>query len=319
METVKKTKLQIGQKIERWTILGDCITMENGQKKWLCQCECGTQRYVLERALLYGGSQSCGCLRKEKVNKALAISDIEGKTFGELTVLYKAQKQKKNGGIWWTCQCSCGNLYDVSGSLLINGRRTHCSSRKHERKSNATDITGQRFHRLVALYPTKERDQRQSVIWHCRCDCGNEIDISYNQLVHSNEKSCGCQKKEHSMRLKNYLTHVAGTSVDILMSEKIPTNNTTGAKGVYFVRGKWLAKIVFQKKAYHLGFYEEFAEAVEARKEAEELIHQGTLEHYNKWKAKAEENPEWGENNPIEIYVEKNSGKGISIQFFPKM
>ena len=41
----------------------------------------------------------------------------------------------------------------------------------------AKDLTGQRFGRLTALYPTNRRDYKGSVIWHCRCDCGNETDV----------------------------------------------------------------------------------------------------------------------------------------------
>ena len=83
--------------------------------------------------------------------------------------------------------------------------------------------------------------------WLCRCECGNEIDVAYNNLVHCNMKSCGCQKKEHDKSLQSFLTHVAGTSVDALKSKKVPMDNTTGYKGVYLIRGKYVAKIVFQK------------------------------------------------------------------------
>ena len=49
---------------------------------------------------------------------------------------------------------------------------------------------------------------------------------------------------------------MAGTSVAILKSKKVPTDNISGYKGVYFIRGKYVAKIVFQKKAYYLGAYD---------------------------------------------------------------
>ena len=58
------------------------------------------------------------------------------------------------------------------------------------------DITNQKFHRLTALYPTDKRDSDRSVIWHCRCDCGNEIDVSGKRLRQNNTKSCGCLNTE---------------------------------------------------------------------------------------------------------------------------
>ena len=47
----------------------------------------------------------------------------------------------------------------------------------------SSDITGQRFGRLTAQYSTKKRDAKGFVIWHCHCDCGNETDVSYNNLI----------------------------------------------------------------------------------------------------------------------------------------
>ncbi len=41
------------------------------------------------------------------------------------------------------------------------------------------------------------------MIWHCRCDCGNEVDVSYNSLMYANQKSCGCQRKEHDQILNS--------------------------------------------------------------------------------------------------------------------
>ena len=87
--------------------------------------------------------------------------------------------------------------------------KTHCGCRSV--KNNArSDIAGQRFGRLVAQSPTDRRDEKGSVIWHCRCDCGNEVDVPYNSLVYCNQKSCGCQKKEHDKALGGFLVHVDG-------------------------------------------------------------------------------------------------------------
>jgi len=179
------------------------------------------------------------------------------------------------------------------------------------------EMIGKKFYRLTALYPTQKRDKRGSVIWHCRCECGNEIDVAYNRLVHCNMKSCGCQKKEHSRRLHGFLTHTAGTSIDMLKSKKIPTDNTTGCRGVYFIKGKYVAKIVFQKKAYYLGNYDKIEEAAAARKNAEEQLFEETAKYYDKWKAKADMDPKWAEKNPIRILVEKNAGGRLTVLHFP--
>jgi hypothetical protein len=38
-------------------------------------------------------------------------------------------------------------------------------------------------------------------LWHCRCDCGNEIIVGANALRQGNTKSCGCLKLERAQQL----------------------------------------------------------------------------------------------------------------------
>ncbi len=317
----KDISLEPNQRIGRWTLLSlpDAEAFKSiTHRKWFCRCDCGTERLVPERSLKYGSSESCGCLRKEKALEAVAY-DLTGQTFGELTVLSRSEQQKKNGGVWWHCSCSCGNTYDVSGTLLVTGKRTHCPNRIHERNYASVDITGQRFERLTALYPTENRDAKGFVIWHCRCDCGNEVDVSYNSLMYTNIRSCGCKKKEHDKELGSLLTHVSGTSVDMLKSKKLPSNNTTGVKGVYLIKGKYIAKIVFQKKAYYLGVYDTLDQAAEARRKGEELLHGTTVDYYARWKAIADAQPEWAMANPIRIEVDRSRLGELMIWFEPQI
>lgn len=308
-------KILTGQKFNRWTVLGDVALTPKGERKWLCSCDCGTERYVLERSLLYGGSKSCGCLQKERT--AAAISpDLTGQTFGELTVLRRAENPKEKRTVW-VCQCSCGNEYEVQGTLLVNGRRTRCSSNVHQKNYAYADITGRKIGLLTALYPVRERKKRSSVVWHCRCDCGNEIDVTYNALIYCDMKSCGCAKKANGQKLSRFLTHVDGTSLEMIKSKKVPADNTTGYRGVYLIKGKYVAKIVFQKKAYYLGTYDSKEQAAEARKEAEEMLYDRVSDFYDKWKQRAIEDPAWAETNPVSIRVNKSRDTGISVTLLP--
>lgn len=311
-----KTIIVPGTVIGRWTVFDSYEKTSKGEKKWLCHCECGTERYVLERSLLYGGSVSCGCLRKERASEANSY-DLAGKTFGDLQVLHETEPRNTMKGRWWVCQCSCGNTYVCPGSLLVTGKRTHCGCKTD--RGRPADIAGKKFNRLTALYISKRNDPKDGVIWRCRCDCGNEVDVPYNNLVFCNQKSCGCQKKEHDQKLKTFLTHVAGTSVDMLKSKKVPTDNTTGYKGVYLIRGKYVAKIVFQKKQYFLGTYEKIEDAAEARKEAEEVLFDGVAEHYRKWKQCADADPEWAKENPVQVIVTKIGDKRLSVTLLPAL
>lgn len=311
----KKPPLAPGTQIGRWTVLEEVI--QTGKKKrWRCRCDCGTERDVLARSLIYGGSASCGCLRKERALELNSL-DLKGKQFGDLTVIRKVEKTEQNS-TQWLCKCSCGAEYVTRGTLLVTGKRTKCPGKMHEKNYAYVDVTGKRFGRLVAQFPSRRYDDSGSVIWHCKCDCGNEIDVSYNTLAYTNQKSCGCRKKEHDQELRTFLTHVAGTSIDALKSKKVPKDNTTGYKGVYLIRGKYVAKIVFQKKQYFLGTYDNIEDAAEARREAEEVLFDGFADHYQKWKEIANEDPEWAKLNPVRIVV-KQENMRLNISLFPNL
>ena len=310
----------IGMKFGRWTVIGEYITNARGERKWLCRCDCGTERYVLERGLKSGDSKSCGCLTRENVRKALSY-DLTGQTFGDLTAIHKVESNHNRGAIWH-CQCACGNFYNVAATLLVTGRRTHCGDKKaHRDKMNYaySDITGKRFYKLTALYPTDKRSSGGSVIWHCRCDCGNEVDLEYNKLMWGNFKSCGCLKKQHSQKLKDFQARVDGTSIDVIKSKKIPSDNTSGYKGVGFARGRYLAKIVFQQTQYYLGSYKKIEDAVNARNEAERVLFDGTAAYYERWEAKASEDPAWAEENPVQIHVKKDALRGLTVYYSPEI
>lgn len=316
-----KSKLKLigdlpGQRAGRLLITSEFIKTDRGERKYLCRCDCGNEKYISERNLRYGGAMSCGCMRRENAYKSVSY-DLTDKVFGELTVLHRADDQRDYGGVWWTCQCSCGNLYDAPGSILITGKRIDCGREHHERNYRTVDITGKKFNHLTALYPTKERNSRQAVIWHCRCDCGNEKDISYNNLVYGKLQSCGCQKEIHNKKLNTYLTHIADTSVNALKSKKVRPDNATGYTGVYLIKGKYVAKIVFQKKQYMLGSYTRLEDAAIARKIAEEKLFDGFVSYYEKYKQKADKDPEWAKNNPISAVVEKREDNFISISICP--
>lgn len=57
----------------------------------------------------------------------------------------------------------------------------------------ALDLKNQKIGRLTVLYKTEKR-KNGSIVWHCKCDCGNECDVSAGSLTRSNRptKSCGC-------------------------------------------------------------------------------------------------------------------------------
>lgn len=56
------------------------------------------------------------------------------------------------------------------------------------------DLTGERFGRLTVLYSVDTT--RNATLWHCRCDCGVEKNVTAGKLRSGNTRSCGCLRRE---------------------------------------------------------------------------------------------------------------------------
>lgn len=70
------------------------------------------------------------------------------------------------------------------------------------------DLTGQKFGRLTVLYRAKDyitkTSRRKFTSWHCKCDCGNEIDVIGSSLKSGYTNSCGCLSKESKKKYNTY-------------------------------------------------------------------------------------------------------------------
>lgn len=120
--------------------------------------------------------------------------DLIGQQFDELIVVEMLYNYQNKHRTYCKCLGIDGNEYIVRQDALISGV-THtihgaCSGGKKH------DITGQRFGRLIAVEPTNERASNGGVRWKCRCDCGNYIYPTMNNLKRGHTTSCGCAKDD---------------------------------------------------------------------------------------------------------------------------
>jgi len=60
----------IGKKFGRWLVTSRAEYGESGAR-WHCECECGTEKIVIQRTLIQGRSVSCGCYAREQRVKKL--------------------------------------------------------------------------------------------------------------------------------------------------------------------------------------------------------------------------------------------------------
>lgn len=274
-----KENTLIGQKFGRLTVVDKTEKKKNGSYIYRCQCDCGNITEVPGAYLKNGHTKSCGCIKREKRESL----DITGQRFGRLVAVKFIKYDHKHRDVW-LFKCDCGNEKEMPASYVKWGRVRSCGCLATEktRDINLKDITGERFNRLVALEPTKERDASGSIIWKCQCDCGNIAYYSVNTLHGGRVKSCGCLYNESRVHcIDNRTDFIDGTSVAALISAKnLKSNNKSGHTGVYLNKrnSKWEAYIHFKKKKYYLGSYTEKTDAIKARKRAEEKLHDPFIE-----------------------------------------
>lgn len=116
--------------------------------------------------------------------------DLSGQRFGKLVVLSESEKIGEK--VHWLCKCDCGNMINVSTSHLRKGNKVSCGLCEH-------DFIGKRFGRLYVESISKREKMKSGsvkIYFHCKCDCGNETDVVYQQLKSGKTKSCGCYRRD---------------------------------------------------------------------------------------------------------------------------
>lgn len=126
------------------------------------------------------------------------FSDLTDQKFGRLTAKYVLDEKASNGERLWFCECECGGTKIVKSSHLRYGNCQSCGCIRNKK------IAGQKFNKLTAIKSRKRDDGR--VVWLCKCDCGNKIEVLTADLLNGLYVSCGCtgsRRKKHRV-IKNY-------------------------------------------------------------------------------------------------------------------
>lgn len=198
-----------------------------------------------------------------------------GQTYNNLMVDKLTDEYNSYGRRLYECTCLlCGEKRLATKQNLQRNEIKDCGNHW-----DYNDIQNQSFGKLRVLYVTdkKSHTKNRCKIWHCICECGNECDVLYSDLVSGNVQSCGCLQLEKVREL-----YVDGTAPCKLDGSNKRVTNTSGYTGVWYdkTRYKWCAEIMFKKKKYFLGRYDKKDDAITIRKLAEEEIFGSFLEWY---------------------------------------
>ena len=111
-----------GQIFGMSTVIGPAESTSSGRRRWLCRCDCGSERIVLGSNLRSGHSTGCGCRR---------LRNLAGERVGHLTVLERSDRYASRGKRkvqLWKCLCDCGNITYKPTDMLTDSSLSMCSA-----------------------------------------------------------------------------------------------------------------------------------------------------------------------------------------------
>ena len=207
--------------------------------------------------------------------------EITGMRSGNLTVIRQSDVIRRRCRLW-ECRCDCGNTILTEAFNIRNGKVRSCGCiriKKLKQLQEREDLTGKRFGLLTVSNATEGREYGH-ILWHCRCDCGGEIDVPTTSLKSGNTQSCGCLLRN---KPGPNLEYVENTCVNFIESGTVFKNNTSGYRGVSWDKShsSWCSYITFQKKKHFLGRFSRLEDAVKVRKSAEERLFGEFLDRYH--------------------------------------
>ena len=216
------------------------------------------------------------------------FEDLTGNQYGRLTVLeIDGLKTKEKKRIHWRCECSCGNFTSTTTYDLKSGKAQSCGCKQREKlrrvkkKYNNYDMTGEygvgyitntnepfyfdkEDYDLIKDYAWRKtahgyvesRNGDDFIFLHrliMPCDKNHVVDhINHNRLDNRKENLRICTQQENIWNVK-----------------RTPGKNSKCVGVSLTPTGKWVARIKDHKKQINLGCFDNYEDAVKARKEAE--------------------------------------------------
>lgn len=129
--------------------------------------------------------------------------DRIGEKFNRLTIIevyYKMTPniKKPRKDKFAKCKCECGNEHHADYRAVVTGNTKSCGCLRVEKAKQYIDIIGKRYGRLVVVEKTEQKVSKsnRSIVWKCKCDCGEYKLVPTTMLNTGKTKSCGCLAKE---------------------------------------------------------------------------------------------------------------------------
>lgn len=229
--------------------------IRTGNAHWLCSCACGNSEHVSVTGwqLKSGGTKSCGCLVSEMLiarNKDQSIKRNRPEKYKDNTIVINDDGSMR--------------VYDenMEYSFLIDAIDYDYIKQWYWRK----DVRGDNPNKMYWISNTKVEDIKN----------GEKYMQKLHQIIATRKYG-----EYDSSLVPDHLSRdpddnrrcnlVLKTSIENSHNRKLSKVNTSGKTGVYKNKrnGNWIACITVNYKNIRLGEFDNFEDAVKARKEAE--------------------------------------------------
>lgn len=222
----------------------DDYVSPSGEHKiqWICECNCGTHDKVIATGsqLKRGKTKSCGCLKKEKTALlSIKSQPIASAKASEINKKYNRYDLSGDYGIGFTAN-NKQFYFDLEDYDLIKNYCWHIDDKGYVK----TNVYTNGKHEYLSMHRLVMNAHPDAIIDH--------------------KKHNTSDNRKQVLRVSNDNTN--------MFNHAIYRSNTSGVTGVNWDKdhNKWRARIWALGKTYNLGRFDNFDDAVMARKEAEE-------------------------------------------------
>ena len=225
--------------------------------------------------------------------------DYTNQRFGKLTALRRGEdivSPKGYHSTTWICRCDCGKEITVRTDCLKRGTTTSCGCYLNEIRGKSSIKTnhysdmgeyviGYTGNNIQFKIDKEDFDRVKELCWNyngkgyivSRERNGRESKTillhRYVMGVHNESRRIVVDHINHDTLDNRKQNLRVCTQRENSMNVSLPKNNTSGVRGVRWdsEKRKWHAYIYQNKKSKFLGYFDNFDDAVKARKDAEEL------------------------------------------------
>lgn len=139
-----------------------------------------------------------------RYNSKMDTKITAGSKYKRLTALSPLRR----GGSW-VFQCDCGRTVEKNSYHVLAGKIGSCGCLQNESRSSralgrgVVDLVGKRFGQLSVIEMSSRKNGR--IMWRCKCECGEELDVRGTHLRSGATTTCGCGRA--SLTIARSTTH----------------------------------------------------------------------------------------------------------------